>query len=84
MSTVYIFHDQAGTIPGVPGTFAHCVVEVDEETGQATIKSLPIMPIIESTVEPVAESVPQEAPATETIEEQPQEPVIQEEQQQEV
>ena len=59
MSQVYIFYDQAGTIPGVPGMFSHCQVEVDEDgsvnvnqlsRGQETV-------VLESTIEPVAEEV---------------------------
>jgi hypothetical protein len=72
MSTIYSFHDQAGVIPGIPGVFSHCTVEVDDE-GSVHILGQP---------ERIAEEEPtaQEAPAM-PIEQQaivvPQEPEAQ-------
>ena len=60
MSQVYIFYDQAGTIPGVPGMFSHCQVEVEDD-GSVNVLSLPQgqqTVVIESSIEPVAEEPP--------------------------
>ncbi len=76
MSTIYIFYDQAGTIPGVPGMFSHCQVEVSED-GSVTVNQLSRgqeTVVLESTIEPVAEEIP---PALEQpIEQQEQEEEI--------
>lgn len=65
MSTTYIFHDQAGIIPGVPGAFAHCIVQVDEQ-GNAEV--LPLVPV-ETPDLPIEETQPrietQQAPVEE-------------------
>ncbi len=60
MSRFYVFHDQAGCIPGVPGTFSHCVVEVEDDGTFVSERSLlfsgnPL--VVDSTIEPVAEEV---------------------------
>jgi len=74
MSQVYIFYDQAGTIPGVPGMFSHCQAEVDEDgsvnvnqlsRGQETV-------VLESTIEPVAEEAPAQEPIEQPIEQEQQ------------
>ena len=80
MSQTYIFHDQAGSIPGVPGTFSNCMIEVDEEKGIYTVLSLPSGQhplVIDSTLVPAvgageitAEGIQPIAPALETIEAQ--------------
>ncbi len=59
MSTIYIFYDQAGTIPGVPGMFSHCQVEVEDD-GSVTVNQLSRgqeTVVLESTIESVAEEV---------------------------
>lgn len=55
MSQTYIFHDQAGSIPGVPGLFSHCQVEIGDD-GSVTVSSLPggqNAIVVEATLEPV-------------------------------
>ena len=81
--SMYYFGDQAGAIPGVPGLFSHCIVEVGGD-GQVTIFQLPQgqHPLeIDSTLagpvgagEIIPEGIQPIAPALETIE-----PTIQEE-----
>lgn len=68
--SVYIFHE-AGVIPGVPGTFSNCRVEVGDD-GQVTVLPLaptpaPLPAPASGAEEPPIESitvVPEQAPAT--------------------
>lgn len=71
--TSYIFHE-AGSIPGIPGTFAHCRIEVDED-GNVETTPLPLhpdpaypteepSPPQENTTDPAPDHPP-EAPAQE-------------------
>ena len=40
MSQSYFFGDQAGSIPGIPGTFSHCRVDTADD---GTITALPLI-----------------------------------------
>ena len=74
MSQVYIFYDQAGTIPGVPGMFSHCQVEVEDD-GSVTVNQLSRgqqTEVIESTIEPVVEESPAQEPIEQPLEQEQQ------------
>jgi hypothetical protein len=97
MSQTYIFYDQAGTIPGIPDMFSHCIVEVGDD-GQVAIRPLPggqNALVIDGTLEPVgfgeitSEGIQPietlEPVAEQTLVEAPAtEPIQEQEQQQEV
>jgi hypothetical protein len=76
--THFIFN-QAGSIPGIPGTFAHCRVDIDE-AGNVTETPLPLTPMVSEDTEPMeavkapvqAEEAPApEPPQAEQSQEQP-------------
>lgn len=59
--THYLFHEP-GSIPGVPGTFAHCLVELPDDGSEPIITPLLQQPhVLEET------EVPPELPAAESV-----------------
>ena len=45
MSQIYTFRDQAGDIPGIPGTFSHCQVQVEDDGTFAILSPVALAPI---------------------------------------
>ena len=70
MSQIYTFRDQAGDIPGIPGTFSHCQVQVNDDGTFTILSPVPIEPI-EQTVVQEQEEAPVEVaePAPDTQQE---------------
>ena len=71
--TSYIFHE-AGSIPGIPGTFAHCRIEVDED-GNVETTPLPLHP---DPAYPTEEPPPPQENATDPASDHPPEAPAQE------